>query len=57
MIDLKPCPFCGGEAEKFSWQYDSYRHTFKIFCKNCGVATENLPTEKEAIEIWNRRAE
>lgn len=38
MIELKPCPFCGGEAEcesAFSSVYDEIRAYVK--CKKCGL--------------------
>lgn len=50
MEQLKPCPFCGGEA---------YFYEFErcIGCLNCGVETVSYHTEEEAIEAWNRRIE
>lgn len=51
---LKPCPFCGGEAELVGNGY-----FFDVSCKNikCRGCTSCLDskTEAEAIEAWNRR--
>ena len=51
MDELKPCPFCGGEAVlgmDFDWFY--------VYCINCQAQIEKTYKE-EAIEAWNRRAE
>lgn len=52
MEKLKPCPFCGGEAEtvvKNSWFYDTHgKVTFDVFvgCKTCGIfSTDPFKTE------------
>lgn len=50
MEELKPCPFCGGKNI----------HIWKISvpfvsCDDCLASTSCVPTEKEAIERWNRR--
>ena len=51
---LKPCPFCGGEAE--------LRGTSKLLslfwfsCRSCFAETYGAYSEEEAIEQWNRRA-
>ena len=50
MEELKPCPFCGGEAH-------IHRHErFGIECDECGMGLGWIKeTEQEAIEAWNRR--
>lgn len=61
--ELKPCPFCGGKAERketcnYIWSGRSIpRYFIKCGNKECGlyVATYNRDTEEEAVEIWNRR--
>lgn len=50
MEKLKPCPFCGGEAEL----YENYYHGCNIYCLECGVEFE-CDSKEEAIEAWNRR--
>ncbi len=47
--ELKPCPFCGGEAE---W---ATKGKHWIMCSSCGVETQYCETAEEAIEAWNRR--
>ena len=51
--ELKPCPFCGGEANFIG-------ATATIKCKKCGgafIVTNPLISKLEASEAWNRRAE
>lgn len=69
MTELKPCPFCGGEAETKASRYEPIELTvWSVRCKTrrnadkqmgwC-VASSSLvkyATEAEAIEAWNRRA-
>lgn len=48
--ELKPCPFCGGEAEIVSNRF--------VKCKDCRSRTWTLfPTLDESIKAWNTRAE
>lgn len=57
MQELKQCPFCGGKAHMWSWNYGT-----RIDCENwntndaqahfVGVSAR---TKEEAIEAWNRR--
>jgi len=54
--DLKPCPFCGGEAEE---------SLLVVFCTQCGVRTQNYSStlgnyqaEQAAVKrFWNTRTE
>ena len=72
MSELLPCPFCGGEAEVYEMQYgeNGKYSVFGVFCKEDSKAEliglnryqhghfiDNFPTEAEAIEAWNTRAE
>ena len=53
MDELKPCPFCGGEAAFLG-------ETQSIKCKQCGgmfIVTNPFTTRLEAKEAWNRRAD
>lgn len=52
---LKPCPFCGGEAEiTKTYAFDYY---FYVGCQRCRVETGYYDTEEEAINAWNTRVE
>ena len=67
--ELKPCPFCGGEAMLYhqSSKYTKYDGNY-VYCFNgCGCRTRlfecygntgktHKETEQEAINAWNRRA-
>ncbi len=68
-IELKPCPFCGGEVDLFK---DVHNKKFGIECSNCrmffGIELEDVreledgwhftfDTVDSMIEAWNRREE
>lgn len=60
MTELKPCPFCGNEAEIHSWYIKGVanRLHYRARCKSCGCECRNnlgYRTAKKATEIWNRR--
>lgn len=55
MIELKPCPFCGGEAEAYICS-DIDPIPAHIECARCRIGTPRRPL-KLAIEDWNRRVE
>ena len=54
---LKPCPFCGGEAE--IWDSHPFEIGKIIECQKCGVrfAIPWAVINTQATEAWNRRAE
>lgn len=58
MSELKPCPFCGGEAEVV---YTEWCAMYTVRCMdeyyNCEAMpeTRHFVIEREAIEAWNRR--
>ena len=65
--ELKPCPFCGGEAELWSHHYKEEDITlWQVRCKkrcydvkiHCYASDSfvSFATKEEAIEAWNRRA-
>lgn len=70
MSELKPCPFCGGEAHVVEGMYNSYQEGYAVRCRHCALtlgASGRLgecyewsccyENEAEAIEAWNTRAE
>jgi Lar family restriction alleviation protein len=51
--ELKPCPFCGHEAEMLNYSEDEWL----VYCPASeGMVERWRETEAEAIEQWNRRA-
>ena len=54
MTELKPCPFCGGEADIVVYGATG-EHT--IECLTCGAEGATEYDKAEAIEAWNTRAE
>ena len=55
--ELRPCPFCGAPAHKWSWNGGT-----RIDCSAWDISDKHThyvgigaKTEQEAIEAWNRR--
>ncbi len=69
MSDLKPCPFCRGEAEATRWEVGNFGdEEAGVLCLSCGathaesVGYNPEPGEVNAATVrcvaaWNRRAQ
>ena len=57
--ELKPCPFCGGEAEIIDYPLKSDDELFAVICtnNNCLVHPETpyYLGKERACRAWNRR--
>ena len=53
MSELKPCPFCGGDAELFKNAGYVYCTTVDCPASELGMVDKN--TDEEAIKQWNTR--
>lgn len=64
MIDLKPCPFCGGEAELYAIKpyrkHSPLKGKYRARCSRESCLARSLRaaynTETDAAEAWNWRA-
>ena len=57
MIKLKPCPFCGGEAEMDALVACGEDGTkYVISCPKCEISVSSY-LEDNAYNIWNTRAD
>lgn len=60
--ELKPCPFCGGQAV-MGTTYRNGFFTCTIECDKCYIRTQDITSDilelarQDAIEAWNRRVE
>ena len=70
MDELKPCPFCGGEAFRWHCTPDGYYKSilceivrgmmtnhYLVECTQCGIRTKVYATSKGCSKVWNRRYE
>lgn len=53
MSELKPCPFCGGEA----YVSNGVPRLWYVHCPECIIDGPINNTEAKAIEAWNHRAQ
>ena len=51
--ELKPCPFCGGEAKL---KEAEYLGVF-IVCSKCGTKTSYRLSRSLVVKMWNNRVE
>jgi len=70
IADIKPCPFCGGEAKHNRGGNSRYgRLWWRVWCDECQYGMHDMEIwnhdftrlhedcrEMESIERWNRRA-
>lgn len=56
---LKPCPFCGGEAKlvkrKLKTGFYPSGGTYYVHCTKCLVATQPRKNYEFVINLWNDR--
>lgn len=50
----KPCPFCNC-SQIMTWHIGHYDKPWVAECPRCLADGPHADTEKEAIELWNRR--
>ena len=61
MYNLKPCPFCGGEAAVATTLDDEGGIVYSVGCHKCRIAIAKQrdgyfwERKYDAIEAWNRR--
>lgn len=55
-VKLKPCPFCGGKIEKYTFPLKGAQ---MFICYKCGadVCFYGAEYDPKATEAWNRRAD
>lgn len=60
MQELKPCPFCGGEAQMVITEHTPKGNDYTPRCSNpacAGRITKKWINYDKAVEAWNRRVE
>ena len=59
MPELKPCPFCGGEAKRRNMQVCEDGCESWVECTSCFATTDRLdsPMGLDASGLWNTRAD
>lgn len=57
LAELKPCPFCGGEATLYTHSGQFNDGMFSVGCDDCHISTDTYLAPRRAIELWNRRVD
>lgn len=52
-VELKKCPFCGGEARRYYGRND----WFGVVCKKCSAKVYGYSSQASATRGWNRRTD
>lgn len=62
-IELKPCPFCGGEADfdahlasKYEVEELGFADSYYAECEGCEISTTPQDSYIKAANTWNTRA-
>ena len=55
MPELKPCPFCGGEALVSEFIGHGFR-SYPVGCKERKTLMKYVDSKEAAIQAWNTRA-
>lgn len=55
MVDLKRCPFCGGEPT-VDRELLSGHWVYQVRCQECYGSGPRINVKAKAIEAWNNRA-
>ena len=57
--ELKPCPFCGGEADcnNTGCMTRDGDPLWWVECLSCGINTGGHTRRKQAVKMWNRRVD
>lgn len=57
--ELKPCPFCGGEANLIRRNFKNGFYpsggTYYVHCKACLITTQPRRKIADVVDVWNRR--
>ena len=60
MSELKPCPFCGGQAILIGRELyfsQTNKKSYHIECSKCLVRTVEVMGKESVVKAWNWRAD
>ncbi len=53
--ELKPCPFCGGEAKIATYDWGYSVKEYWCYCSFCDCSSSRYHSKEEAINAWDMR--